>query len=337
MFEIHIADRCLDAPAGSNLLDQLLQAGLPISYSCRSGHCQSCLIKAEPGTLPDAAQAPLPAPMQAEGWLLACQCPVEQDLHLRLYDPASDGLPAQIEELTQLAAGVLRLRLRPARPLRFHPGQHLVIWLPCGTARTFSIASQTDSPTLEFHLQQHAGGQFCHRLLKMGVGGQCHLGNASGHLHYQPDWQDRPLLLLARGTGLAPLQAIARDALQQGHSAGITLWHWQRGDEPCYLKTSSKRWPSSTPACNCSCASSNTSRATCAACALPPAAPWPCSVAPAHSLSNWANRCLWPDWGGRRSWTRCSPGAESGPVMLPYSTGHALLRHPARRASMLSE
>lgn len=236
MFEIHIADRCLDAPAGSNLLDQLLQAGLPISYSCRSGHCQSCLIKAEPGTLPDAAQAPLPAPMQAEGWLLACQCPVEQDLHLRLYDPASDGLPAQIEELTQLAAGVLRLRLRPARPLRFHPGQHLVIWLPCGTARTFSIASQTDSPTLEFHLQQHAGGQFCQRLLQMGVGGQCHLGNASGHLHYQPDWQDRPLLLLARGTGLAPLQAIARDALQQGHSAGITLWHWQRGDEPCYLK-----------------------------------------------------------------------------------------------------
>ncbi|HCB42719.1 MAG TPA: iron-sulfur-binding ferredoxin reductase, partial [Pseudomonas sp.] len=71
MFEIHIADRCLDAPAGSNLLDQLLQAGLPISYSCRSGHCQSCLIKAEPGTVPDAAQAPLPAPMQAEGWLLA--------------------------------------------------------------------------------------------------------------------------------------------------------------------------------------------------------------------------------------------------------------------------
>lgn len=236
MFEIHVAGRCLHAPAGSNLLDQLLQAGLPISYSCRSGHCQSCLVRAEHHAVPDQARAPLSPALQAEGWLLACQCPVQQDLHLRLYDPAKDGLPAQIEALTALAAGVLRLRVRPARALRFHPGQHLVIWLPCGTARTFSIASQTDSPILEFHVQQRAGSQFCERLLQLGVGAPCHLGNASGHLYYQADWQDRPLLLLARGTGLTPLQAIARDALHQGHEAGITLWHWQRGEAPCYLQ-----------------------------------------------------------------------------------------------------
>ncbi len=236
MPDIQIADRRLRVPAGSNLLDQLLAAGLPINYSCRSGHCQSCLIRAEPGLAPAAAQASLSPAMQAEGWLLACQCAVQQDLRLSLYDPASDGLPAQIEELTPLTAGVLRLRVRPARALRFHPGQHLVIWLPCGTARTFSIASQTDRLILEFHLQQRPGGQFGERLLQLGVGAQCYLGSPSGHLHYQPDWQDRPLLLLARGTGLAPLQAIAQDALQQGHTAGITLWHWQRGEQPCYLQ-----------------------------------------------------------------------------------------------------
>ncbi|UJJ31057.1 2Fe-2S iron-sulfur cluster-binding protein [Halopseudomonas maritima] len=236
MPDIQIADRRLRVSAGSNLLDELLAAGLPINYSCRSGHCQSCLVRSQPGAAPQAAQASLSPAMQAEGWLLACQCNVQQDLHLSLYDPATDGLPAHIEELTQLNALVLRLRVRPARALRFHPGQHLVIWLPCGTARTFSIASQAGSPLLEFHLQQRPGSQFGERLQHLGVGAQCYLGSPSGHLHYQPDWQDRPLLLLSRGTGLAPLQAIARDALQQGHTAGITLWHWQRGEQPCYLQ-----------------------------------------------------------------------------------------------------
>ncbi|QDR43067.1 iron-sulfur-binding ferredoxin reductase, partial [Pseudomonas aeruginosa] len=49
-----------------------------------------------------------------------------------------------------------------------------------------------------------------------------------GALRYEPDWQERPLLLMAAGTGLAPLWGILREALRAEHQAPIQLLHLAR-------------------------------------------------------------------------------------------------------------
>ena len=54
-------------------------------------------------------------------------------------------------------------------------------------------------------------------------------------LHYDPDWQTRPLWLLAAGTGLAPLWGILREALRQAHSGPIQLLHLAREGDGHYL------------------------------------------------------------------------------------------------------
>lgn len=236
MPELRIKDQQIPVDSGSNLLDALRGAGLPINWSCRAGHCHSCLVQSLGSADLHLAQQGLSPRQQADGWLLACQCRVEQDLQLHLHDPATDGLPATITGLQELPGNILRLQLRPSRALRYQAGQHLLIWLDAALARTFSLASAPDDPLLEFHIQDREGSAFCRTLRAMAVGDTCHLGAASGHLHYDPAWHDTPLLLLGAGTGLAPLQAIARQALAAGHQAPIQLWHWQRGADHCYLE-----------------------------------------------------------------------------------------------------
>ncbi|WP_339650575.1 2Fe-2S iron-sulfur cluster-binding protein [Halopseudomonas pelagia] len=219
----------------SNLLDALLEHGHKVPWSCRSGHCQSCLVQARPDEAPSAARSLLSPEQQSKGWLLACQCLVQQDMHISLHDPTTDGLPARISEMRYLADDILLLRLAPERPLRFRAGQHLVLWLDASLARPYSIASLPADGELAFHLRLHAQGAFSNAIRQCQLGDRLYLGSAAGHFHYDPAWQDTPLLMLGSGTGLAPLQAIARDALLAGHEAPITVWHWSRADTPCYL------------------------------------------------------------------------------------------------------
>ena len=56
-----------------------------------------------------------------------------------------------------------------------------------------------------------------------------------GALHYDPEWQTRPLLLLAAGTGLAPLWGLLRDALHQGHQGPIRVLHVAHDSSGHYL------------------------------------------------------------------------------------------------------
>ena len=201
-------------------------------WSCRGGYCQACLVQAAPGQAPETARHMLTAEQQSAGWLLSCQCQITQDMDVRLHDPARDDVSGRVIA-TSRAGEVLLLRIAPERPIRFKPGQHLLLWINEHTGRPYSIASLPGEPFLEFHIRLRAEGHFSNAAMKLSVGDTVFLGVPTGALQYDSEWQDRPLLLMAAGTGLSPLQAILRDALERGHHAPMELWHWSTGG--CYL------------------------------------------------------------------------------------------------------
>lgn len=225
MPELCVGARRWTVPTGSNLLDALNAAGLNVPYSCRAGSCHACLVHCLAGQPADALPEALALDKHAQGWRLACQCRVIEDLRLAVFDPLQDGLPAQVCAVDWFGT-VLRLRLRPERALRYQAGQHLVLWLGA-VARPYSLASLPgDDDFLEFHIDCQRPGAFCDQLRDVQVGSQLRLGELrGGALHYDPDWQERPLWLLAAGTGLAPLSGILREALRQGHRGEIKVLH----------------------------------------------------------------------------------------------------------------
>ncbi|MCO7563755.1 iron-sulfur-binding ferredoxin reductase [Pseudomonas sp. S 311-6] len=225
MPELCVGERCWTVPAASNLLDALNAAGCGVPYSCRAGSCHACLVRCLEGQPEDAMPEALGLAQREQGWRLACQCRVSADLRVAVFDPSSDGLPARVCALAWFG-DVLRLRLRPERPLRYQAGQHLVLWLD-GVARPYSLASLPgEDDFLEFHLDCRRPGAFCDKARRLAEGDELRLGELrGGALHYDPDWQERPLWLLAAGTGLAPLWGILREALRQGHQGGIRVLH----------------------------------------------------------------------------------------------------------------
>lgn len=235
MPELCVGERRWTVPAGSNLLDALNAEGLNVPYSCRAGSCHACLVHCLAGQPADALPEALALDKHAQGWRLACQCRVVEDLHVAAFDPLRDGVPAQVCAVDWFG-DVLRLRLRPERALRYQAGQHLVLWL--GTvARPYSLASLPgEDDFLEFHIDCQRPGAFCDPLRGVQIGSQLRLGELrGGALHYDPDWQQRPLWLLAAGTGLAPLWGILREAQRQGHQGEIKVMHVARDHAGHYL------------------------------------------------------------------------------------------------------
>ncbi|RRV06671.1 iron-sulfur-binding ferredoxin reductase [Pseudomonas sp. v388] len=237
MPELHVGGRHWPVPVSSNLLDALNQAGFAVPYSCRAGSCHACLVRCVKGEPADAQPDALAVDKRRQGWRLACQCQVVEDLTVEVFDAKRDGLPAQVVGCDWLSPEVLRLRLEPERPLRYRAGQHLVLWTDSGVARPYSLASLPDEdPFLEFHLDCRRPGAFSDVARQLQVGDSIRLGELrGGALRYDPEWQERPLLLLAAGTGLGPLWGVLREALRQEHQGPVHLVHLAQDVAEHYL------------------------------------------------------------------------------------------------------
>lgn len=236
MPELHVGERQWSVPVGSNLLDALNQAGVAVPYSCRAGSCHACLVRCQ-GEVQDKQPDALSPVQHQAGWRLACQCVVTDDLRVDVFDPLRDGQPARVISTDWPSADVLRLRLQPERALRYQVGQHLVLWTESGIARPYSLASlPQEERFLEFHLDCRLPGEFSDAARRLQVGDRLSLGELrGGALHYDPDWQARPLWLLASGTGLAPLWGILREALRQDHQGLIRVIHLAHESSAHYL------------------------------------------------------------------------------------------------------
>ncbi len=235
MPELHVGERHWSVATGSNLLDALNQAGVAVPYSCRAGSCHACLVRCQ-GEVQDRQPDALSPQQRQHGWRLACQCQVVGDLQVEAFDPVRDGVAAQVVGADWLTASVLRLRLQPQRGLRYSAGQHLVLWAG-QVARPYSLASlPQEDPYLEFHLDCRLPGEFSDAARQLNLGDCLRLGELrGGALHYDPDWQVRPLWLLASGTGLGPLWGVLREALRQDHQGAIRVVHLAHDADGHYL------------------------------------------------------------------------------------------------------
>lgn len=237
MPELCVGDRKWPVAGASNLLDALNSAGVAVPYSCRAGRCHACLVRCLRGEPADAMPDALEVGKRQQGWRLACQCTVVENLTVEVFDPLRDGLPAKVDSCVWLSPAVLRLRLIPERPLRYRAGQHLVLWAPNGVARPYSLASLPEEDRyLEFHLDCRQPGAFSDAARQLQAGDPMRLGELrAGALQYDPDWQSRPLWLLAAGTGLGPIWGVLREALRQEHQGTIRVIHLAHDASGHYL------------------------------------------------------------------------------------------------------
>lgn len=213
------------------VLDCLLRNGEPVPYSCKSGICQACLVKAVDISPPAKASLGLKATLQASGYAMACQWIPETDVEVRLAGAEELAITVRIKAMDMLNAGVMRLLLVPEDEKAMFascPGQYLSLINPDGIIRSYSIANDfLRDGYLELHIGKTGHGVFTNWLFnEVKVGQTLHARGPAGACYYlNPDHGDFPILLAGTGTGLAPLWGIVRDALNKQHTGPITLLH----------------------------------------------------------------------------------------------------------------
>jgi CDP-4-dehydro-6-deoxyglucose reductase len=238
---------------GKSVLESALAAGLNLPHSCRSGHCASCRAKLLSGEIhyPNGRTAGLTAEEAEAGYVLLCQARARSDLRVevRLVANASDAeiktLPCRIARMERLAPDVMQvfLRLPAVERLAFRAGQYLDVLLDRGHRRSFSIASPPhDSELLELHVRRVAGGRFTDSLFeRLQVGALLRIEGPLGQFGYREGVS--PVLLVAGGTGFAPLKGMIRHALERdGDSRRFHLYWGARTAGDVYEDSVVREW-----------------------------------------------------------------------------------------------
>ncbi len=151
---------------------------------------------------------------------------------------------ATLVEKSRLAADIMQVTLQvddPAFAGR-RPGQYLSLLGEDGSPRHFSIASPPDTGArIELHVRRVAGGAFTSRLCdELPVGSRLRVSGPFGDL--VPRAGSAAMLLVAGGSGFAPMQAIAAHVLsRQPHRAITLLWSVRR-PEDLYRREMLETW-----------------------------------------------------------------------------------------------
>jgi CDP-4-dehydro-6-deoxyglucose reductase, E3 len=156
-------------------------------------------------------------------------------------------LPCRIARLEPLAPDVMQvwLRLPAVESLPFQPGQYLDVLLEGGRRRSFSIASPPhDSSHIELHVRRVDGGGFTERLFGAGeplcAGALLRIEGPIGQFTYRAG--ETPLLMIAGGTGFAPLKSMLRHALENGSRRPIHLYWGARQATDLYEEARVLEW-----------------------------------------------------------------------------------------------
>jgi toluene monooxygenase electron transfer component len=114
------------------------------------------------------------------------------------------------------------------RPATFLPGQYAIVQLGSGVRRCYSMTNLPGERTVTFVLRREPGGEASPLLTQLPLGSPLHVELPYGRAYLRDPV--RPLVLLAGGTGIAPMLSILR-ALAFQHRADcppVTLFYGAR-------------------------------------------------------------------------------------------------------------
>jgi len=237
---------------GETVLEAALREGFILPYGCRNGACGSCKGKVIEGSVNHgkSQDVALPASERALGMALFCQAMPDSDLVIEcreigaVKDIPVKILPCRVQTVELVAPDVMRIRLRlpAAERMQFLAGQYIDILLKDGTRRSLSMANPPhDDNLLELHLRNYGGSFSEHVFNRMKEKDILRFEGPLGTFFLRED-SDKPVVLMAGGTGFAPIKAIIEHAIHNKVSRPMALYRGARSATDLYLNELPERW-----------------------------------------------------------------------------------------------
>jgi ferredoxin-NAD(P)+ reductase (naphthalene dioxygenase ferredoxin-specific) len=232
--------RTIRVEPGANLLEALRAAQVPMSYSCLAGRCGTCRCKVIDGEVLDGGQEQQRPLDGRDQYVLACQTYVTEPCTIEIPEPDEVVVhPARIVKATvtsieDMTHDIKRLRLKPAKPVEFSPGQYVQLQFTREHVRPYSMAGLSGDDEFEFHVRLVPNGRvtgYIAERLKPGDAVRVSGPLGSAYLRRK---HEGPMLCVAGGTGLAPILSIIRGAIAEGMTNPIHLYFGVRSPRDVY-------------------------------------------------------------------------------------------------------
>ncbi len=230
--------RAFTAESGEAILAAGIRQGIGLPYGCKDGACGSCKCKLVSGSVahgPHQAKA-LSAEEEAAGYVLTCCGVAQSDVTLESRQVTEAGafaikkMPVRVSSLERVSHDVivLKLQLPAADAFQYHAGQYVEFLLRDGDRRSYSMANaphtQASGNWVELHLRHMPGGKFTdHAFGPMKEKDILRIEGPYGSFFLRED-SDKPMVLLASGTGFAPIKALIEHMQHKGITRPATLY-----------------------------------------------------------------------------------------------------------------
>ena len=241
------AGRSFDVARDEAMLPAAIRQGVGLPYGCKDGACGSCKSRLLEGRVLHGAhqQKALTEAEEAAGLVLTCCATPQTDCVIESRQVTSVGqfpvmkMPVRVTAIERRApdVAVLTLQLPGNQVFQYHAGQYVEFILRDGARRSYSMASAPGlaQGQMELHIRHMPGGRFTdHVFGAMKEREILRVEGPFGSFFLREDSTKR-VVLLASGTGFAPIKALIEHMRTQGMAREAVLYWGCRSEADLYL------------------------------------------------------------------------------------------------------
>ena len=251
-FQISVlpSGRSFSADSSETLLAAGIRQGIGLPYGCKDGACGSCKCKKISGTVVHGehqAKA-LSSEEEAQGLILTCCSTAQSDLVLESRQVTEAGsfpikkMPVRVVSLEKKSDDVMSVLMQlPATDvMQYHAGQYVEFLLRDGSRRSYSMANaphtlDATAPKVELHIRHMPGGKFTDVVFgTMKEKDILRIEGPYGSFFLRED-SNAPIILLASGTGFAPIKALMEHMQHKNIQRPTTLYWGGRRPSDLYM------------------------------------------------------------------------------------------------------
>jgi len=238
--------RTFTTEPGEAMLAAGIRQGIGLPYGCKDGACGSCKCKKLEGTVVHGIHQSkaLSDEEEANGFVLTCCGVPQSDVVLESRQVTEAGafpirkMPSRVAaiEIKSHDVKLIRLQLPANDPFNFRAGQYVEFILRDGARRSYSMANAPhNGPALELHIRHMPGGKFTdHVFGAMKEKEIQRIEGPFGSFFLRED-SNKPMVLLAAGTGFAPIKALIEHMQFQKITRPASLYWGGRRPQDLYL------------------------------------------------------------------------------------------------------
>ncbi|TCO14357.1 propane monooxygenase reductase subunit [Kribbella steppae] len=223
------------------ILDAAFRQGIHLMHGCREGQCSACKSYVLDGEIQMERYSTFACndAEVAEGYVLLCKSHAYSDCTIELLNFDEDellgGVPirtvtTRVAAVDPVTRDIVSLRLTPAEPFEFKPGQYADLTIP-GTDehRSFSMATTPATPDeIEFLIKKYPGGRFSGLLDDgLSVGDELALTGPYGSFTIK-DGHVLPVVCIGGGAGMAPILSLLRQLSETGSTRPVRFYYGAR-------------------------------------------------------------------------------------------------------------